>query len=57
MNQHDVSDMGQEEVTICESAAVDLRAFNKSGVGAEETLLIYCIGCISLLIAQWAKAA
>ena len=53
---HDVSDIGQEEAAICEPAAVALRAFNKSGVGAEESILIHGIGLIGLLIAQWAKA-
>ena len=42
---------------MCESAAVALRAFRKSGVGAEETLFIYGVGIISLFIAQWVKAA
>ena len=57
MNQHDVNDMRQAEETVCESATVALRAFNKSGVGAGDTLLIYGIGIIGLLIAHWAKAA
>ncbi|MBE6101906.1 MAG: hypothetical protein E7200_07385 [Selenomonas ruminantium] len=53
---YDVSNIGQEEAAICEPAAVALRAFNKSGVGAEESILIHGIGLIGLLIAQWAKA-
>ena len=53
---HDVSNIGREEAAICEPAAVALRAFNKSGVGAEESILIHGIGLIGLLIAQWAKA-
>ena len=57
MNQYDVNDMGQESATVCESAAVALRAFHKSGVGVEESILIYGVGLIGLLIAQWAKAA
>lgn len=57
MNQYNICDMGQEEVAICESATVALHAFNKSGVVAEETLLIYGVGSIGLLIARWAKAS
>ncbi len=57
IDPHDVSDIGQEEAAICEPAAVALRALNKSGVVAGDTLLIYGIGRIGLLIAQWAKAA
>ena len=57
MNQHDVNDMRQEEKAVCEYAAVALRAFRKSGVGAGNNILIYGIGVIGLLIAQWAKAA
>ena len=54
---HDVSNIGREEAAICESAAVALRAFYKSGVGVGDTILIYGIGPIGLFIAQWAKAA
>ena len=32
-----------------------LRAFRKSGVGAGDNILIYGIGVIGLLIAQWSK--
>lgn len=55
MSRHD-SDVRREAV-VCESAAVALRAFRKSGVEAGDKLLIYGIGRISLFIAQWAKAA
>ena len=57
MNQHDVSNIGQEEASVCESAVVALRAFHKSGIGAGDKIFIYGIGVIGLLIAQWAKAA
>lgn len=55
MNQHDVNDMRQEEEAVCEYAAVALRAFRKSGVGVGDNILIYGIGVIGLLIAQWSK--
>lgn len=55
MNQHDVNDMRQEEEAVCEYAVVALRAFRKSGVGAGDNILIYGIGVIGLLIAQWSK--
>lgn len=57
INQQYINDRRQEEADLCESAAVALRAFNKSGVGAGDTLIIYGVGIISLFIAQWAKAA
>ena len=46
-----------EEAAMSEPAAVALHAFHKSGVGQGETLLIYGIGAIGLIVAQWAKAA
>ena len=42
---------------MSEPAAVALHAFCKSGVGQGDTLLIYGIGTIGLIVAQWAKAA
>ena len=47
MNQYNISNMGQEEVAICESAAVVLRAFRKSGVEVSDKLFIYGVGRIS----------
>jgi len=49
--------MSKEDMIFCESAAVTLRAFHRSGVGAGDKLFIYGIGLIGLLIAQLAKAA
>ena len=46
-----------EEAAMSEPAAVALHAFKKSGVGQGDTLLIYGIGAIGLIVAQWAKAA
>ena len=46
-----------EEAAMSEPAAVALHAFRKSGVGQGDTLLIYGIGAIGLIVAQWAKAA
>ena len=46
-----------EEAAMSEPAAVALHAFKKSGVGQGETLLIYGIGAIGLIVAQWARAA
>ena len=50
-------DVTYEEAAMSEPAAVALHAFRKSGVGQGETLLIYGIGTIGLIVAQWAKAA
>ena len=46
-----------EEAAMCEPAAVALHAFRKSGVGLGDTLLIYGVGTIGLILAQWARAA
>ena len=46
-----------EEAAVSEPAAVALHAFRKSGVGQGDTLLIYGIGAIGLILAQWAKSA
>lgn len=46
-----------EEAAMSEPAAVALHAFKKSGVGSGNTLLIYGIGAIGLIVAQWARAA
>ncbi|SDP36226.1 galactitol-1-phosphate 5-dehydrogenase [Selenomonas ruminantium] len=46
-----------EEAAMSEPAAVALHAFHKSGVGQGDTLLIYGIGTIGMIIAQWARAA
>ncbi len=46
-----------EEAAMSEPAAVALHAFRKSGVGQGDTLLIYGIGAIGLIVAQWAKSA
>lgn len=40
-----------------EPAAVALHAFCKSGARSEDSIFIYGIGTISLIIAQWAKSA
>ena len=46
-----------EEAAMSEPAAVALHAFRKSGAGAGDTVLIYGIGTIGLMLAQWARAA
>ena len=46
-----------EEAAMCEPTAVALHAFQKCGVGIGDTLLIYGIGAIGLILAQWARAA
>ena len=46
-----------EEAAMSEPAAVALHAFCRSGLGQGDTLLIYGIGTIGLIVAQWAKAA
>ena len=46
-----------EEVAMCEPAAVALHAFRKTGVGLGDTILIYGVGTIGLILAQWARAA
>lgn len=46
-----------EEAAMSEPTAVALHAFRKSGVGVGDTLLIYGIGTIGLILAQWARAA
>jgi len=46
-----------EEAAMCEPTAAALHAFRKSGAGLGDTLLIYGIGTIGLIMAQWAKAA
>ena len=56
MSRHD-KDVRREEAAVCESAAVALRVFRKSGVEAGDKLLIYGIGLVSLFIVQWTKTA
>ncbi len=46
-----------EEAAMCEPAAVALHAFQKSGAGVGDTVLIYGVGTIGLILAQWARAA
>lgn len=46
-----------EEAAMSEPAAVALHAFEKAGVGLGDTILIYGIGAIGLILAQWARAA
>ena len=46
-----------EEAAMSEPAAVALHAFRKSGVGQGDTLLIYGVGTIGLITAQWARSA
>ena len=46
-----------EEAAMSEPAAVALHTFCKSGVGQGGTLLIYGVGAIGLIVAQWAKSA
>ncbi len=50
-------DIPYEWAAMSEPAAVALHAFKKTGLSIGDTLMIYGIGAISLLIAQWAKAA
>lgn len=46
-----------EEAAMSEPAAVAIHAFRKSGAGHGDTLLIYGIGTIGLIVAQWARSA
>ncbi|MDD7057301.1 MAG: galactitol-1-phosphate 5-dehydrogenase [Selenomonadaceae bacterium] len=46
-----------EEAAMNEPTAVALHAFRQSGAGLGDTLLIYGVGTIALIIAQWARAA
>ena len=46
-----------EEAAMNEPTAVALHAFHRSGAGLGDTLLIYGVGTIALIIAQWARAA
>ena len=46
-----------EAAAMNEPAAVALHALRKSGAGLGSTLLIYGIGTIALLLAQWARSA
>ncbi len=46
-----------EEAAMNEPAAVALHAFRKSGIGWGDTLLIYGVGTIGLILAQWARSA
>lgn len=46
-----------EEAAMNEPTAVALHAFRQSGTGLGDTLLIYGVGTIALIIAQWARAA
>lgn len=42
---------------MSEPAAVAIHAFRKSHLGQGDTLLIYGVGTIGLIIAQWARVA
>ena len=46
-----------EEAAMTEPAAVAYHAFKKSGAGLGDTLLIYGVGAIGLIVAKWARAA
>ena len=46
-----------EEAAMTEPAAVALAAWHKSGTALGDTVLIYGIGAIALILAQWAKLA
>lgn len=46
-----------EEAAMSEPTAVAIHAFRKSGVGIGDTILIYGIGTIGLILAQWARTA
>ena len=46
-----------EEAAMSEPAAVALHAFRRSGIGPGDTLLIYGIGTIGMIIAQWARTS
>ena len=46
-----------EEAAMNEPTAVALHALRQSGVGLGDTLFIYGVGTIALIIAQWARAA
>lgn len=46
-----------EAAAMCEPTAVARHAFLKSGAGQGDLLVIYGIGTIAMLIAQWARAA
>ena len=50
-------DIPYEWGAMSEPAAVAYHALRKSGVGVGDSLFIYGIGTIGLLIAQWAKAS
>ena len=51
------SGVSYEEAALSEPAAVARHAFNKTELRFGETLLIYGIGTIGLIVAQWAKSA
>lgn len=44
-----------EEAAMCEPTAVALHAIRKTALGLGDTLVIYGIGTIGLIAAQWAK--
>lgn len=46
-----------EEAAMSEPAAVAIHAFRKSGAGLGDTILIYGVGTIGLILAEWARAA
>ena len=46
-----------EEAAMCEPATVAFHALRKSEVGDGNTLLIFGVGTIGLILAQWARAA
>ncbi|MBR2214541.1 MAG: galactitol-1-phosphate 5-dehydrogenase [Selenomonadaceae bacterium] len=45
-----------EEAAMNEPAAVAIHAFRRSGAQKGDTILIYGVGTVALLLAQWAKA-
>lgn len=49
--------VSDEAAAMTEPSAVALHALRKSGVGIGGTLLVYGIGTIALLLAQWARSA
>jgi len=47
----------EDEVSVATPEAIGLRAFRKCNVGQGDTLLIYGIDNICMLVAQWARKA
>lgn len=46
-----------KEAAMCEPTAVALHTFRKACVGVSDTIVIFGIGSIGLILAQWAKTA